>query len=52
MPESKFAVLLKGPQLRTVSVTPKRPDPIKTIELVKGPDETAPLVIAVTIETP
>ena len=25
---------------------------IKTIEFVKGPDETAPVVVAVTIETP
>ena len=52
VPESKFAAGLRGQQLRTLSVTPKRSDPIRSIELVKGPDDTAPVVMAVTIETP
>jgi putative heme-binding domain-containing protein len=38
-------------QIRTLSVTPKRDAEIATIELVKGPDETAPVVMAVTVET-
>ena len=41
---------LRGQQIRYLSVQPKRTDKIKEIELVKGPDETAPVVMAVTIE--
>ena len=53
MPGSKFAFALRGQQIRYLAVTPKRPDAvIKTIELVKGPDRTAPIVMAVTVETP
>lgn len=51
VPGSKFAFSLRGAQLRYLAVTPKKPDPIATIELVKGPDETAPIVMAVTVET-
>jgi putative membrane-bound dehydrogenase-like protein len=39
-------------QMRYLAVTPKRADVIATIEFVKGPDDTAPVVMAVTIETP
>jgi hypothetical protein len=35
-----------------VVVTPKRTTPIKTIDLVKGSDDTAPIVVAVTAEMP
>jgi putative heme-binding domain-containing protein len=53
VPESKFAFALRGQQLRYLAVTPKRPDAVvKTIELVKGPDRTAPIVMAVTVESP
>jgi putative membrane-bound dehydrogenase-like protein len=52
VPESKFALDIRGRQLRLVSVKPKRAEPIKEIELVKGRDQTAPLVIAVTAESP
>ena len=54
VPESKFAFAMTGgQQVRTLAVRPKRTDAvIKTIELVKGPDATAPVVMAVTIETP
>ena len=53
VPESKFAFALRGQQLRYLSVTPKRPDAaVKSIEFVKGPDRTAPIVMAVTVETP
>jgi len=51
--ESAFAFELKGrQQMRYLSITPKRSAVIKSIELVKGPDRTAPIVMAVTIETP
>jgi len=53
VPESKFAFSLRGQQLRYLAVSPKRPDAtVKTIEFVKGPDRTAPIVMAVTVETP
>jgi hypothetical protein len=32
-------------------VTPQRTETIKEIELLKGPDNTAPVVMAVTLET-
>ena len=52
--ESKFAFAMTGgQQVRYLAVTPKRPgEVIKTIELIKGPHESAPVVMAVTIETP
>ncbi|MDW8198742.1 MAG: ThuA domain-containing protein [Gemmataceae bacterium] len=53
VPESKFAFALRNQQVRYLAITPKRPDAvIKTIEFVKGPDRTAPIVMAVTVETP
>jgi len=52
VPESKFAFALGGQQLRYLSVRPKRREPIATIELVKGDDRSAPIVMAVTVETP
>lgn len=53
VPESKFAFALRGQQLRYLAVSPKRPDAtVKTIEFVKGPDRSAPIVMAVTVESP
>jgi putative membrane-bound dehydrogenase-like protein len=50
VPGSRFAFSLRGQQIRYFSIEPKRPDTIKEIELVKGSDTTAPVVMAVTIE--
>jgi hypothetical protein len=50
VPGSKFAFNLAGKQLRYLAVRPRRPDVIQRIELVKGPDLTAPVVMAVTVE--
>src|SRR5213079_3013029 len=51
VPESKFAFAAKGrQQVRYLSVKPKLSDKIVKIELVKGSDPTAPLVLAVTLE--
>ena len=47
---SKLAFLLRGHQVRYLAVQPKRTEPLESIELVKGPDDTAPLVMAVTVE--
>ncbi len=50
VPGSKFAFNLGGKQIRYLSVQPKRSDKIARIELVKGPDDTAPIVMALTVE--
>jgi putative membrane-bound dehydrogenase-like protein len=52
VPGSKFAFDLHGRQIRYLAIHPRRAKPIRTIELVKGPDRTAPVVMAVTVETP
>ena len=51
VPGSKFAFDLQGRQLRYFSIIPGRADKIDTIELIKGPDSSAPIVMAVTVET-
>jgi uncharacterized protein len=50
VPGSKLAFRLRGQQVRYLAINPQRPDPIARIELIKGPDDTAPIVLAVTIE--
>ena len=50
VPESKFAFDLAGRQVRYFAVSPKRSEPIVGIELIKGGDQTAPVVMAVTAE--
>jgi putative membrane-bound dehydrogenase-like protein len=47
---SQLAFSLGRQQLRYFKVEPKQGDAIETVELIKGPDQTAPLVAAVTIE--
>jgi putative membrane-bound dehydrogenase-like protein len=51
VPGSEFAFALRKQQIRYLAVTPKRAEPIATIEFVKGTDQTAPVVMAVTVET-
>ncbi|MBX3441409.1 MAG: ThuA domain-containing protein [Planctomyces sp.] len=51
VPGSKFAFRLRGQQIRYLAVTPQRPDVIREIEFLKGPDQTAPVVMAVTVES-
>jgi len=50
VPGSKLAFTLRGQQLRYLAVLPGKRETIKTIELVKGPDQTAPIVMAMTVE--
>ncbi|MFM8284888.1 MAG: PVC-type heme-binding CxxCH protein [Planctomycetaceae bacterium] len=52
VPQSTFAADLGGRQVRTVRIEPKRTDPVARLELVKGTDDTAPIVMAITIESP
>ena len=49
---SEFAFQLRGQQIRYLAVYPKKSEPIKNIELIKGPDGTAPVVMAITAEVP
>ena len=48
----EFAFALRGQQIRYLAVQPRRTEKIKKIELVKGGDRTAPVVMAVTVEAP
>lgn len=52
VPGSEFAFELRGKQLRYLSISPKRKELIKQIELIKGRHNSAPLVMAITAETP
>jgi uncharacterized protein len=52
VPGSQFAFGLQGRQVRYLAVQPQRQGPIKQIEFVKGPDDSAPVIVAVTIEAP
>jgi hypothetical protein len=52
VPGSQFAFDLKGRQLRYVVVDPRGSGTIERLELVKGADATAPVVMAVTLELP
>jgi putative heme-binding domain-containing protein len=51
VPGSKFAAALGNQQVRYLKVEPQRSVVIKNIELVKGSDASAPIVMAVTVET-
>ncbi len=52
VPKSQHAFALRGQQVRYLSIAPQRSEEIKQIELVKGDDATAPVVMAVTVEAP
>lgn len=52
VPQSEFAFRLRQQQVRYLSIEPKRKTPIKSVTFEKGPDTTAPVFMAVTIETP
>jgi len=51
VPESKLAFKLRDQQIRYFAVPTKLDDRIDRIELIKGPDETAPVVMAITLES-
>lgn len=52
VPQSQFAFALREQQIRYLSISPKRTEKIESIELIKGNDVTAPVVMAVTVESP
>ena len=51
VPGSKLAFTLREQQIRYLAVLPKKKDTIDRVELVKGPDSSAPIIMAVTVET-
>lgn len=51
VPGSEFMARLGTQQIRYLKVEPKRNSLIKEIELVKGADDSSPIVMGVTIET-
>ncbi|SIO57672.1 hypothetical protein SAMN05444166_5459 [Singulisphaera sp. GP187] len=50
VPGSKQAFKLGAQQVRYLTVVPKQRETIASIELVKGSDRSAPIVLAVTVE--
>lgn len=52
VPGSKYAFDLGGKQLRYLAIEPQQREVIETIEFVKGPDRSAPVIMAVTVEAP
>lgn len=52
VPGSEFAFNLRGQQIRYLVVEAKRKEVVKEVELIKGDDQSAPIVMAVTAEQP
>ena len=52
VPGSAFAFQAGGQQMRAITLNPKRPEPVKSVELIKGQDQTAPIVLAITADLP
>jgi putative heme-binding domain-containing protein len=50
VPGSQFAFLLREQQMRYLAIRPRRTAPIDRLEFIKGPDPTAPVIMAVTLE--
>lgn len=51
VPGSEFAFALGQQQIRYLTIRPRRPEKvIRRIEFIKGPDDTAPILMAVTAE--
>ena len=51
VPESEFAFDLDGRQVRYLTIEPRRNNvAIEKLELIKGDDRTAPIVMAITAE--
>ncbi|XZE46749.1 PVC-type heme-binding CxxCH protein [Pirellulaceae bacterium SH467] len=51
VPQSEFAFNLNGRQLRYLSIKPRSKDPLAKLELIKGNDVSAPIVMAITVQT-
>lgn len=51
VPKSEFAFALRGQQIRYLTVVPSKAEKVVGITLVKGPDGSAPVVMAITAES-
>jgi hypothetical protein len=51
VPGSSLAFMLRSQQLRYLAVHPSREAVIREVEFVKGEDNSAPIVMAATVET-
>ncbi|MFN7732993.1 MAG: PVC-type heme-binding CxxCH protein [Pirellula sp.] len=51
VPQSEFAFDLGGRQMRYFAVKPKESKALKNISLIKGKDSSAPVVMAMTLQT-
>ncbi|MEX1223081.1 MAG: c-type cytochrome, partial [Pirellulales bacterium] len=52
VPESQFAFELRQQQVRYLAIKPSKAEKIVKLELIKGSDASAPIVMAITVETP
>jgi hypothetical protein len=52
VPGSKFAFALRRQQIRYLAIAPQRAATLKDIEFIKGPDNTSPIIMSVTLESP
>ncbi|WP_235908487.1 PVC-type heme-binding CxxCH protein [Roseiconus nitratireducens] len=52
VPKSQFAFAAGDAQVRYFAVSPQRSDAIDSMELIDGSDAIAPVVLAITIESP
>ena len=50
VPESEFAFMVGPHQMRYLAVYPTKSIPVMRIDFVKGDDQTAPIVLAATVE--
>lgn len=50
VPKSEYAFKLRNQQIRYFSVSPEKAETVEKVELIKGPDPTAPVVMAITME--
>ena len=50
VPGSRFAARLRDQQIRCITIAPERHVEVEHIELLKGDDATAPVVMAITVE--
>ncbi len=51
VPKSEFAFAVRNQQLRYLAIYPKRTERLESVQLIKGPDKTAPVTMAITLET-
>jgi hypothetical protein len=51
VPKSEFAFAMRSQQMRYLAVTPGHDGALTAIEFIKGAHESAPIVLAVTVET-